>query len=401
MDPQQRLLLEVCWEALERSGIAPASAERVAHRRLRRPVRQRLRRHQRRTACGAAPPRWTPSSARAPRTSVAAGRISYALGLQGPAMSIDTACSSSLVAVHLACQSLRSGESDVALAGGVNLILGPWVTDLHVEGAGAQPDGRCRTFDATADGYVRGEGCGVVVLKRLSDAVAAGDPVLAVIRGTALNHDGRSGGLTVPNGQAQQALIAAALADAGVAAKDVGYVEAHGTGTPLGDPIEMRALDAAYGRDRDDPLLVGSVKSNIGHLEAAAGIAGLIKVVLALQHDAIPAHLHFQEPSPHIDWEHIGGADPHRARRAWPGAGAGRVAGVSAFGFSGTNAHVVVGEAPAAASSRSPARARAPAARPDAVGPQRGGARPRSPATSPPSLRDRRRARRCPTSPTP
>ena len=258
-------------------------------------------------------------------TSVAAGRISFALGLQGPALSIDTACSSSLVGVHLACQSLRSGESEVALAGGVNLILGPWVTIYMSKARALSPTGRCRTFDASADGYVRGEGCGIVVLKRLSDAVAAGDSVLAVIRGSALNHDGRSGGLTVPNGQAQQALIAAALDDAGVEAKDVGYLEAHGTGTPLGDPIEMRAIDAAYGRDRDAPLLVGSVKSNIGHLEAAAGVAGLIKVVLALQHGAIPAHLHFQEPSPHIDWDHVAARIPTELT-AWP-AGDARAGG--------------------------------------------------------------------------
>ncbi len=344
MDPQQRLLLEVCWEALERAGMAPAT---LNGSRTGVFVGQ----------CGTEYGDLTGASLRGGATdmdaffgtgvapSVTAGRISFALGLQGPAMTIDTACSSSLVGVHLACQSLRSGESEVALAGGVNLILGPWVTIYMSKARALSPTGRCRTFDASADGYVRGEGCGVVVLKRLSDAVAAGDPILAVVRGTALNHDGRSGGLTVPNGQAQQALIRTALEDAGIEPKDVAYLEAHGTGTPLGDPIEMRAIHAAYGGDRDEPLLVGSVKSNIGHLEAAAGVAGLIKVVLALQNDAIPAHLHFREPSPHIDWDHIDTRIPTELT-PWPERDAGRIAAVSAFGFSGTNAHIVVSEAP-------------------------------------------------------
>ncbi|MBM4088634.1 MAG: type I polyketide synthase, partial [Planctomycetes bacterium] len=289
--------------------------------------------------------------------SVATGRLSYLLGLQGPSMAVDTACSSSLVAAHLACQSLRNGECDMALAGGVSLILAPERSINLSRSHMLSPDGRCKTFDAAADGFARGEGAGVIVLKRLSDALADGDRVLAVILGSAVNQDGASGGLTVPNGPAQQTVIRKALAQAGVEPRDVDYVEAHGTGTELGDPIELGALGAVFGGDRpkDQPLLVGSVKTNIGHLEAAAGVAGLIKVVLALQHAEIPPHLHFQNPNPHFQWDEV----PLRVasdRTAWTGRSRRRTAGVSSFGFGGTNAHVVIQEAPAVAQPATPIR---------------------------------------------
>jgi acyl transferase domain-containing protein/SAM-dependent methyltransferase len=342
MDPQQRLLLEVAWEALEHAALAPEklagtdtgvfvgiSIDDYAHLQTKANDPSRLDSY---FASGSA-------------HSVAAGRISYLLGLRGPSLAVDTACSSSLVAVHLACQSLRAGECRTALAGGVNVILTP---DNSVGLSRARMmalDGRCKTFDAAADGYVRSDGCGIVVLKRLSDAIADGDRVLAVIRGTAVNQDGRTSGLTVPNGPAQEALIARALGAAGIAPADVHYVEAHGTGTSLGDPIEVQALASAYGSGRtaDRPLLVGSVKSNIGHLESAAGVAGLIKVVLALQHGEIPASLHFREPNPHIPWGQVP-VSVVSAPRPWPDGP--RIAGVSSFGFSGTNAHAVVEEAP-------------------------------------------------------
>ena len=279
--------------------------------------------------------------------SIAANRLSYVLGSRGPSMAVDTACSSSLVAVHLACQSLRSGESDLALAGGVNLLLSPETMINFSRARMLSPDGRCKTFDAAADGYVRGEGCGVVVLRRLSDARAAGDQVLAVVRGSAVNQDGRSNGLTAPNGPSQEAVVRRALEVAGVDPVDVGYVEAHGTGTPLGDPIELRALGRVLGPGRppERPLVVGSVKTNIGHLEAAAGIAGLIKAVLAVHHGQIPAHLNFTEPNPHIPWDELPVVIP-TALTPWTGR---RVAGVSSFGFGGTNAHVVLEAPPAEA----------------------------------------------------
>ena len=230
--------------------------------------------------------------------SVASGRLSYVLGFQGPALSIDTACSASLVAIHAACQSLRLGESTLALAGGVNIICAPRHSIALSRGHMLAPDGRCKTFDAAADGFSRAEGCGMVVLKRLSDARRDGDRILALVPGSAINQDGRSGGLTVPNGPAQEAVIRDALAAAGASATDIGYVEAHGTGTSLGDPIEVRALSRVLGEGRDpaDPLVIGSVKTNIGHLELAAGVAGFIKVVLALHKEEIPSHLHFKTP---------------------------------------------------------------------------------------------------------
>src|SRR5829696_4693323 len=261
-------------------------------------------------------------------------------------MAVDTACSSSLVAIHLACQSLRNRECRMALAGGANLVLVPEVTVNCCRAKMLAPDGHCKTFDAAADGYVRGEGCAVVVLKRLSDAIADGDPILALIRGSAVNQDGRSGGFTAPYELAQQAVIRNALSAAGVAAADIGYVEAHGTGTSLGDPIEIHAIAAALGEGRARPLVVGSVKTNLGHLEAAAGVTGLLKVALALQHGEIPPHLHFTQLNPHIEVGEFPLEIP-RAGKAWPRGAERRVAGVSSFGFTGTNAHVILEEAPA------------------------------------------------------
>ncbi|MEL7225835.1 MAG: type I polyketide synthase, partial [Cyanobacteria bacterium J06576_12] len=280
--------------------------------------------------------------------SVVAGRLSYSLGFTGPSLVVDTACSSSLVAIHLACQSLRNQECEVALAGGVNRILAPEFSINFSKAHMLSPDGRCKTFDAAADGFGRGEGCGVVVLKRLSDAIAQGDNILALVRGAAVNQDGRSGGLTVPNGPSQQAVIRQALANAKVKPEQISYIEAHGTGTALGDPIEVGALGAVFGQSHSlqQPLSIGSVKTNIGHLEAAAGIAGLIKVVLAMQHKAWPAHLHFQQPSPHIDWASLPVQVTHQSIDWQPADAQSRFAGVSSFGFSGTNAHVVLESAP-------------------------------------------------------
>ncbi|MGE0158275.1 MAG: type I polyketide synthase [Gemmatimonadales bacterium] len=343
MDPQQRLLLEVAWEALEHAGIAPSRLFGTPtgvfvgvcngdH--FQRVIDRGVDRIDTYMASGNA-------------HSVTAGRISYVLGLQGPAVAVDTACSSSLVALHLACQSVRIGESQVALAAGVNLMCSPETTVALSKGHMLAPDGRCKAFDARADGFARAEGCGVLVLKLLDDAVRDGDRVLAVVRGTASNQDGRSGGLTVPNGPAQEAVVRAALADASLAPADVDYVEAHGTGTSLGDPIEVRALAGALGPGRDPsrPLLIGSVKTNLGHLESAAGVAGVMKVILSLQHERIPAHLHFETPSPHIAWSEYPVEVTARGK-PWPRSARRRVAGVSSFGFSGTNAHVVIEEAP-------------------------------------------------------
>ncbi len=275
--------------------------------------------------------------------SAAIGRIAFALGLEGPAIAVDTACSASLVAIHQAVAHLQRREADLALAGGVNAILSPFLTAAFADAGMLAPDGKCKTFDARADGYVRGEGCGMVVLKRLSDAQAAGDRIWAVIAGSAVNQDGASAGLTVPNGPAQEQVIRQALANAGVEPAEVDYLEAHGTGTVLGDPIEVTAA-AAYGvgRSADKPLLIGSVKTNVGHLEAAAGVAGLIKAVLALNEGTIWPSLNFETPNPRLDWAAL----PVRVADAsvdWPDAqGRVRRAAVSSFGFSGTNAHVIL-----------------------------------------------------------
>ena len=344
IDPQHRLLLETAWRAVEHSGTAPTALANT-----RTGVFMGLSTHD---YLGMISGEMSYDEIEAylaigTAAAAAAGRISYRLGLQGPAVTVDTACSSSLVAVHQACQALRLGECDVALAGGVNVLISPATMITFSKSRMLAPDGRCKTFDASADGYVRGEGCGVVVVKRLQDAIRAGDRVRAVIRGSAVNQDGASGGLTVPSGSAQQRVITEALERAGLVAGDVGYLEAHGTGTSLGDPIEVQAAAAAFGdgRDASRPLLIGSVKTNIGHLEAAAGIAGLIKVILSLEHEVLPQHLHFRNPSPYIPWDRL----PVRVvdeALPWARDGRPRIAGVSSFGFSGTNAHVILQEAP-------------------------------------------------------
>ncbi|SCL23212.1 Acyl transferase domain-containing protein [Micromonospora pallida] len=347
MDPQQRLLLEVAWEALEHAGQVPAKLAGTHT-----DVYVGISTWDYSLLLGGAPIRGLSGTA----FSIAANRLSYVFDLHGASLAVDTACSSSLVAVHLACQSLRAGTARTALAGGVNVMLWPETTAAFSQVGMLSPDGRSRTFDASANGYVRGEGAGMVVLKRLSDARADGDRVLAVIRGSAVNQDGHSNGLTAPNSVAQEAVLRAALADARIAPHRVDYVEAHGTGTTLGDPIEVRALAAALGpgRDPDHPLLLGSVKTNTGHLEAAAGITGLIKVALGLHHGEIPPHLHLRELNPHVEWDKL----PLRVtttRTAWPSPAGKRVAGVSSFGFGGTNAHIVLGDAPTDPAPTAPA----------------------------------------------
>ncbi|TSC24496.1 SDR family NAD(P)-dependent oxidoreductase [Corallococcus sp. Z5C101001] len=346
MDPQQRLLLEVAWEALEHAGIAP---DRLSGSRTGVYVGLMATDYTRLQAQQVAADALDPYGGTGTELSFPAGRLSYHLGLQGPSMVVATACSSSLVSVHLACQALRARECDLALAGGVNLMLSPDISLLLSRMRALSADGRCRTFDAAADGYGRGEGCGVVVLKRLSDAVAGRDPILAVLRGSAVNHDGRSAGLTVPSGPAQERVLRQALEAAGLGPTEVDYVEAHGTGTSLGDPIEVRVLADVLcpGRDASQPLLLGSVKTNLGHLEAAAGIAGLIKVVLSLRHGELPAHLHLTRPNPHIPWDTLPLRIPVK-HTVWPRQDRPRTAAVASFGMSGINAHVLVEEAPAA-----------------------------------------------------
>jgi acyl transferase domain-containing protein/NADPH:quinone reductase-like Zn-dependent oxidoreductase/acyl carrier protein len=344
MDPQHRLLLETAWRAVEHSGTAPTALANTNTG-----VFIGLSTHD---YLGMASDELTYAEIEAymaigTSSAAAAGRISHRLGLQGPAVAVDTACSSSLVAVHQACQALRLGECDLALAGGVNVLLTPATMITFSHAHMLAPDGRCKTFDAAADGYVRGEGCGVIVVKRHKDAIRDGDRIRAVIRGSAINQDGASSGLTVPNGIAQQRVIAKALECAGIAPGDVGYLEAHGTGTSLGDPIEAEAAGAVLGagREASRPLLIGSVKTNIGHLEAAAGIAGVIKVILSLEHEVLPQHLHFRNPSPHIPWDRLA-VQVVKEATAWERNGRPRVAGVSSFGFAGTNAHVILEEAP-------------------------------------------------------
>ncbi|MDF5712971.1 MAG: SDR family NAD(P)-dependent oxidoreductase [Rhizonema sp. NSF051] len=337
LDPQQRLLLEVSWEALENSGLMPERLTPKTGVFIGIDTTDYLQLLFKRGT--AAIDAYTDSGT---SHATASGRLSYILGITGPCFSVNTACSSSLVSFYTACQSLRHRECDLALTGGVNRILSPNMSIALSKAQMLSKDGRCRTFDASANGYGRGEGCGIVVLKRLKDAQADGNNILAVIRGCAINQDGRSSALTVPNGRSQQAVIRQALEDAGVKPEEVSYVEAHGTGTSLGDPIELGALGAVFGQ-REHPLVIGSVKSNIGHLEAAAGISSLIKVVLSLQHKEIPPSLHFQVPNPNVNWEQL---QVKVATERMPWSSGSRVAGVSSFGFSGTNAHVVLEEAP-------------------------------------------------------
>jgi amino acid adenylation domain-containing protein len=352
MDPQQRLLLELAWEGIEDAAVA---ADRLAASRTGVYVGISSRDYGIRHGSGGSADGFDAYSATGNAFSVAAGRISYVLGLQGPNLALDTACSSSLVAVALAVQALRDGHCDQALAGGVNLMLTPETTIAMCRLRALSRDGRCRVFDAEASGYVRGEGGAIVMLKRLSDAVAAGDRIRAVIRGAAVNHDGRSSGLTVPNAAAQREVLRSALQDAGVTGADVDYLEAHGTGTSLGDPIELRAAAAVFGRDRPpgSRLAIGSVKTNVGHLEAAAGMAGLVKLVVSLEHGTIPPHLHFEQPTPHVDWDELPLVVPTRPT-PWPRGDRPRLAGVSSFGFSGTNAHILVEEAPAREAAGAP-----------------------------------------------
>ena len=361
MDPQQRMLLETSWQALEDAGMDPDG----------------LRGSRTGVYVGISGSEYREVIARSGADvavlgtagSVAAGRVAFALGLMGPAIPFDLTCASSLAAVHEAGAALERGEVDLALAGGVNALLSPAITKFMVEFGMLSPTGRCRTFDAAADGYVRAEGCGIVVLKRLADAEADGDRIWGVVRGSAVNQNGASAGLTVPNGPAQERVIEEAVSRAGVAPADVDYLEAHGTGSGLGDPIEVQAAAAVYGKGRDAarPLLMGTVKTNIGHLEAGAGVAGIIKAVLAMRHGTIPKHLNFDTPNPHLDWDRL----PVRVTSEptdWPRDG-GRPprAAVSAFGISGTNAHLVVEGYEAPNGADRPADGMAPEGAPSAV----------------------------------
>jgi len=344
MDPQQRVLLETTWEALENAGLAPdqLSGSPVGvfiglaggDYSMMAVLNEQELLDSAHAATGSSP-------------SIAAGRISYFFGLRGPCMAVDTACASALTATHLAVQSLREGGSKMALAGSINLIIAPAANVVICKARMLSADGKCKTFDASADGYVRSEGCGVLVLKLLSQAQADGDRILAVIRGTACNQDGRTNGITAPNGNAQREVIQAALAASGLSPREIDYLETHGTGTSLGDPIEVQALGEVFGGDRpaDDKLVLGAVKTNVGHLEAAAGMAALCKVILALQKEQIPANLHFRNPNPLIPWDSLPFLVPTKPT-PWPAAGDRRLAGVSAFGFSGTNVHMILEEAP-------------------------------------------------------
>lgn len=344
-DPQHRILLEVCHDAMEHAGIA---SDRLAGSKSGVFVGISSTDYAQLGTLFGSAEALSPWHGTGNALSAAAGRISYLYDFKGPCISVDTACSSSLVAMHYACQSLRQGDCDMALAGGVHLVLNPATTIIFSKARMLAPDGKCKTFSADADGYVRSEGCGVVVLKRLSDAVANGDSILATIRGSAVNQDGKSQGLTAPNEAAQEAVIKAALSQAKLEAAQVSYVEAHGTGTALGDPIELNALHHVYQEDRgkDKPLFLGSVKTNFGHSEAASGVAGVIKTILSLRGKKLPKHLHFSQPNPYVDWSGMNFEILSEGRQ-WQTESASdgiRRGAVSAFGFTGTNAHMILEE---------------------------------------------------------